>query len=83
MTDVLLWRETLHLVPLLIINGCVLSEESCIVGPPLGVEYERKKQRLQHELCMDYRCYMAQVIVSAELGGQLRFSGSFMVAVLH
>uniref|UniRef100_A0AAQ4NSB4 Uncharacterized protein n=1 Tax=Gasterosteus aculeatus aculeatus TaxID=481459 RepID=A0AAQ4NSB4_GASAC len=27
---------------------------------PLGVEYERKKQRLQHELCMDYRRYMTQ-----------------------
>ncbi|XP_068570311.1 centrosome and spindle pole-associated protein 1-like isoform X2 [Cebidichthys violaceus] len=36
------------------------KEESCIVGLPLGVEYERKKQRLQHELRMDYRRYMAQ-----------------------
>ncbi|XP_074530747.1 centrosome and spindle pole-associated protein 1-like [Halichoeres trimaculatus] len=35
-------------------------EESCGVGLPLGVEYERKKQRLQHELRMDYRRYMAQ-----------------------
>lgn len=46
---------------LLKMNGCVLSEESCTVGLPLGVEYERKKQRLQHELRMDYRRYMAQV----------------------
>ncbi|XP_035861778.1 centrosome and spindle pole associated protein 1-like isoform X2 [Sander lucioperca] len=36
------------------------KEESCPVGLPLGVEYERKKQRLQHELRMDYRRYMAQ-----------------------
>ncbi|XP_070692820.1 centrosome and spindle pole-associated protein 1-like isoform X2 [Pempheris klunzingeri] len=36
------------------------KEESCSVGLPLGVEYERKKQRLQHELRMDYRRYMAQ-----------------------
>nr|XP_019942477.1 PREDICTED: centrosome and spindle pole-associated protein 1 [Paralichthys olivaceus] len=34
------------------------KEES--LGLPLGVEYERKKQRLQHELRMDYRQYMAQ-----------------------
>uniref|UniRef100_A0A3B4YUA1 Centrosome and spindle pole associated protein 1a n=1 Tax=Seriola lalandi dorsalis TaxID=1841481 RepID=A0A3B4YUA1_SERLL len=33
---------------------------SSSVGLPLGVEYERKKQRLQHELRMDYRRYMAQ-----------------------
>ncbi|XP_029298029.1 centrosome and spindle pole associated protein 1-like isoform X2 [Cottoperca gobio] len=36
------------------------KEDSCTVGLPLGVEYERKKQRLQHELRMDYRRYMAQ-----------------------
>ncbi|KAF7657308.1 hypothetical protein LDENG_00028880, partial [Lucifuga dentata] len=36
------------------------KEESYIVGLPLGVEYERKKQRLQHELRMDYRRYMTQ-----------------------
>lgn len=42
----------------------VLSEESCSVGLPLGVDYERKKQRLQHELRMDYRRYMAQVTVT-------------------
>ncbi|XP_074503831.1 centrosome and spindle pole associated protein 1-like isoform X2 [Sebastes fasciatus] len=36
------------------------KEESVTVGLPLGVEYERKKQRLQHELRMDYRRYMAQ-----------------------
>ncbi|XP_033977307.1 centrosome and spindle pole-associated protein 1-like isoform X2 [Trematomus bernacchii] len=36
------------------------KEDSYGVGLPLGVEYERKKQRLQHELRMDYRRYMAQ-----------------------
>ncbi|KAM8910272.1 centrosome and spindle pole-associated protein 1-like isoform 2-T7 [Spinachia spinachia] len=36
------------------------KEESCTAGLPLGVEYERKKQRLRHELRMDYRRYMAQ-----------------------
>ncbi|KAF3837942.1 hypothetical protein F7725_009710 [Dissostichus mawsoni] len=36
------------------------KEDSCGMGLPLGVEYERKKQRLQHELRMDYRRYMAQ-----------------------
>ncbi|XP_063356110.1 centrosome and spindle pole associated protein 1-like isoform X4 [Pelmatolapia mariae] len=40
--------------------GHNLSQESCSVGLPLGVEYERKKQRLQHELRMDYRRYMTQ-----------------------
>uniref|UniRef100_A0A671X1V6 Uncharacterized protein n=1 Tax=Sparus aurata TaxID=8175 RepID=A0A671X1V6_SPAAU len=40
---------------------------SCSVGLPLGVEYERKKQRLQHELRMDYRRYMAQVTVTHKL----------------
>lgn len=59
----LLWPETLHLACLLKMDGCVLTEESCSVGLPLGVEYERKKQRLQQELRMDYRRYMAQVTV--------------------
>ncbi|XP_040030485.2 centrosome and spindle pole-associated protein 1 isoform X2 [Gasterosteus aculeatus] len=36
------------------------KEESYTAVLPLGVEYERKKQRLQHELCMDYRRYMTQ-----------------------
>ncbi|XP_026042074.1 centrosome and spindle pole associated protein 1-like isoform X3 [Astatotilapia calliptera] len=40
--------------------GHNLSQESCSVGLPLGVEYERKKQRLQHELRMDYRRYMTR-----------------------
>ncbi|XP_035525773.1 centrosome and spindle pole associated protein 1-like isoform X3 [Morone saxatilis] len=44
------------------------KEESCSVGLPLGVEYERKKQRLQHELRMDYRRYMAQKKHFAEPG---------------
>ncbi|XP_041845491.1 centrosome and spindle pole-associated protein 1-like isoform X2 [Melanotaenia boesemani] len=36
------------------------KDESCIVGLPLGVEYEKKKQRLQHQLRMDYRRFMSQ-----------------------
>nr|XP_046262553.1 centrosome and spindle pole associated protein 1-like isoform X2 [Scatophagus argus] len=44
------------------------KEESCNMGLPLGVEYERKKQRLQHELRMDYRRYMAQKKHFAETG---------------
>ncbi|XP_061643932.1 centrosome and spindle pole-associated protein 1-like isoform X2 [Phyllopteryx taeniolatus] len=36
------------------------QEESSNVGLPLGVEYEKKKKRLQHELRMDYRRYIAQ-----------------------
>ncbi|XP_047210346.1 centrosome and spindle pole associated protein 1-like isoform X2 [Girardinichthys multiradiatus] len=36
------------------------KDESCSVGLPLGAEYEKKKHRLQHELRMDYRRYMAQ-----------------------
>lgn len=28
---------------------------------PLGIEYERKKQKLQQELRMDYRQYIEQV----------------------
>nr|XP_057919091.1 centrosome and spindle pole associated protein 1-like isoform X2 [Doryrhamphus excisus] len=36
------------------------KEEITFVGLPLGVEYEKKKKRLQHELRMDYRRYMAQ-----------------------
>lgn len=64
MSVVLFWHEILHLVSLLNIDGCILSEENCSVGLPLGVEYERKKQRLQHELRMDYRRYMAQVTVT-------------------
>ncbi|KAM9835679.1 centrosome and spindle pole associated protein 1-like isoform X2 [Syngnathus typhle] len=34
--------------------------ESSNVGLPLGVEYQKKKDRLQHELRMDYRNYIAQ-----------------------
>ncbi|XP_077387796.1 centrosome and spindle pole-associated protein 1-like isoform X2 [Festucalex cinctus] len=36
------------------------KEESSILGLPLGVEYEKKKKRLQHELRMDYRRFIAQ-----------------------
>ncbi|XP_038157389.1 centrosome and spindle pole-associated protein 1-like isoform X2 [Cyprinodon tularosa] len=36
------------------------KEESCSAGLPLGAEYEKKKHRLQNELRMDYRRYMAQ-----------------------
>lgn len=37
------------------------------MGLPLGIEYERKKQRLQQELRMDYRHYMAQVTLRHDL----------------
>ncbi|KAM9376178.1 centrosome and spindle pole-associated protein 1-like [Pholidichthys leucotaenia] len=37
------------------------KEESNCMGLPLGIEYERKKQRLQRELHMDYRRYVAQI----------------------
>ncbi|CAB1317566.1 unnamed protein product [Coregonus sp. 'balchen'] len=36
------------------------KEENCCVSLPLGEDYERKKQKLQQELRLDYRCYMAQ-----------------------
>lgn len=36
------------------------EEDGCNVGLPLGLEYEKKKQRLQRELRMDYRHYIAQ-----------------------
>uniref|UniRef100_A0A3Q2W9W9 Uncharacterized protein n=1 Tax=Haplochromis burtoni TaxID=8153 RepID=A0A3Q2W9W9_HAPBU len=39
----------------------VAEDKACLEqGLPLGVEYERKKQRLQHELRMDYRRYMTR-----------------------
>lgn len=38
-----------------------LEEEGNSMGLPLGIEYERKKQKLQQELRKDYRHYMAQV----------------------
>nr|XP_023701250.1 centrosome and spindle pole-associated protein 1-like isoform X2 [Paramormyrops kingsleyae] len=37
------------------------KEEGPGLSLPLGEEYERKKQRLQQELRLDYRRYMAQV----------------------
>ncbi|XP_057705717.1 centrosome and spindle pole-associated protein 1-like isoform X2 [Corythoichthys intestinalis] len=36
------------------------KEESNDVGLPLGLEYEKKKKKLQHELRMDYRRHIAQ-----------------------
>ncbi|XP_061901459.1 centrosome and spindle pole-associated protein 1-like isoform X1 [Entelurus aequoreus] len=36
------------------------KEEIYSVGLPLGVEYDKKKKRLQHERRMEYRSYMAQ-----------------------
>nr|XP_061783591.1 centrosome and spindle pole associated protein 1-like isoform X4 [Nerophis lumbriciformis] len=36
------------------------KEEIYSVGLPLGVEYDKKKKRLQHERRMEYRNYMAQ-----------------------
>lgn len=46
-----------------ILMDVFILEESCNVGLPLGIEYEKKKQRLRHELRMDYRHYMVQVTV--------------------
>ncbi|KAL0966015.1 hypothetical protein UPYG_G00289580 [Umbra pygmaea] len=37
------------------------KEESCCLSLPLGEDYERKKQKLQQELRLDYRRYMAQL----------------------
>ncbi|XP_043982146.1 centrosome and spindle pole-associated protein 1-like [Gambusia affinis] len=47
-----------NIPPRITIQG---KDESCSVGLPLGAEYEKKKHRLQHELRMDYRRYMAQL----------------------
>ncbi|XP_075904204.1 centrosome and spindle pole-associated protein 1 isoform X2 [Nelusetta ayraudi] len=44
------------------------KEESGSMGLPLGIEYERKKQKLQQELRMDYRHYMAQKKQFSETG---------------
>uniref|UniRef100_A0AAY5K6J1 Uncharacterized protein n=1 Tax=Esox lucius TaxID=8010 RepID=A0AAY5K6J1_ESOLU len=41
------------------------KEEGCCLNLPLGKDYERKKQKLQQELRLDYRRYMAQVRISA------------------
>lgn len=46
---------------------CALLDESSSVGLPLGVEYEKKKQRLQHELRMDFRRHMGQVTFHTHL----------------
>ncbi|KAF0039704.1 hypothetical protein F2P81_007939 [Scophthalmus maximus] len=72
----------LFTLSLLNINGCVLSEESCSVGLPLGVEYERKKQRLQHELRMDFRHFMAQLEDKMGILSKQRASSSRSVSAL-
>ncbi|KAK7919135.1 hypothetical protein WMY93_010419 [Mugilogobius chulae] len=36
------------------------EEDESSVGLPLGLEYEKKKQKLQRELRMDYRHYITQ-----------------------
>ncbi|KAG7488601.1 hypothetical protein MATL_G00035530 [Megalops atlanticus] len=36
------------------------KEENCGLSLPLGEEYDRKRQKLQQELRLDYRRYMAQ-----------------------
>ncbi|XP_035643890.1 centrosome and spindle pole-associated protein 1-like isoform X7 [Oncorhynchus keta] len=36
------------------------KEENCCLSLPLGEDYERKKQKLQQELRLDYRRYVAQ-----------------------
>lgn len=48
------------------------------MGLPLGIEYERKKQRLQQELRMDYRHYMAQVTLRHD-----PLTHVFVCCVLH
>ncbi|KAM8848218.1 centrosome and spindle pole associated protein 1-like isoform 1-T1 [Synchiropus picturatus] len=45
---------------------CLSHKKESSVGLPFGVEYERKKKRLQHELRMDYRSYMAQALASED-----------------
>lgn len=42
-------------------SGGVSGGGGISMALPLGIEYERKKQKLQQELRMDYRHYMAQV----------------------
>ncbi|XP_047190221.1 centrosome and spindle pole associated protein 1-like isoform X1 [Scophthalmus maximus] len=58
------------------------KEESCSVGLPLGVEYERKKQRLQHELRMDFRHFMAQLEDKMGILSKQRASSSRSVSAL-
>ncbi|KAM9795153.1 centrosome and spindle pole associated protein 1-like [Neosynchiropus ocellatus] len=48
--------------------SCSSHKKESSVGLPFGVEYERKKKRLQHELRMDYRSYMAQALASEDQG---------------
>ncbi|XP_068181801.1 centrosome and spindle pole-associated protein 1-like isoform X2 [Antennarius striatus] len=50
------------------------EKESSIMGLPLGVEYERKKQRLREELRMDYRQYMDQKKQLAKPGPLIHLS---------
>ncbi|CAL8264328.1 unnamed protein product [Lota lota] len=45
------------------------KEESLCMGLPLGVDYAKKKQRLQQELRMDFRRYMAEVLYYLHTGG--------------
>uniref|UniRef100_A0A3B3ZKX4 Uncharacterized protein n=1 Tax=Periophthalmus magnuspinnatus TaxID=409849 RepID=A0A3B3ZKX4_9GOBI len=51
-------------------QGTAVCESS--VGLPLGLEYEKKKQKLQQELRMDYRHYITQVTLETEFGLQRR-----------
>ncbi|XP_068596210.1 centrosome and spindle pole-associated protein 1-like [Brachionichthys hirsutus] len=44
------------------------KEDVSSMGLPLGLEYERTKQRLQQERRVDYRSYLAQKKLSAESG---------------
>ncbi|XP_043982140.1 uncharacterized protein LOC122836583 isoform X1 [Gambusia affinis] len=64
-----------NIPPRITIQG---KDESCSVGLPLGAEYEKKKHRLQHELRMDYRRYMAQVDKDPNVteGVEVEYAGS-------
>ncbi|XP_054890622.1 centrosome and spindle pole associated protein 1-like isoform X2 [Poeciliopsis prolifica] len=59
-----------NIPPRITIQG---KDESCSVGLPLGAEYEKKKHRLQHELRMDYRRYMAQLQPDLRKNGNSHF----------
>ncbi|XP_014822469.1 PREDICTED: centrosome and spindle pole-associated protein 1-like isoform X1 [Poecilia mexicana] len=55
------------------------KDESCSVGLPLGAEYEKKKHRLQHELRMDYRRYVAQLQPDLRKNGNSHFVTGLLI----
>uniref|UniRef100_A0A096ME47 Centrosome and spindle pole associated protein 1a n=1 Tax=Poecilia formosa TaxID=48698 RepID=A0A096ME47_POEFO len=56
-----------------------VKDESCSVGLPLGAEYEKKKHRLQHELRMDYRRYVAQLQPDLRKNGNSHFVTGLLI----